>query len=165
MQECSGKYIRPLLHCYKKDILPYLERHKLTYRYDKTNEDPSYLRNSIRLKVIPALKDCDSRVDKTFANTLDQIRETESFLERHTKERFEEILTGPLEISLEEFFAQDSFLQHRLLLHWLCQAKVPFTPSTAFFNEMLRFLKEGKGSHTFQGWRIVKKKNKAVLLQ
>lgn len=46
---------RPLLNTSKAEILTYLNRHRLPYRIDSTNEDLRYTRNRIRHKTIPAL--------------------------------------------------------------------------------------------------------------
>lgn len=48
--------IRPLLESYRKEILEYLKEKKQSYRQDKTNLKPIYLRNRIRNQLIPLLE-------------------------------------------------------------------------------------------------------------
>ena len=48
--------IRPLLEVWRSDIMRYLRAHKLQYRIDETNESPEYLRNRIRLQLLPSLE-------------------------------------------------------------------------------------------------------------
>lgn len=48
-----GKYIRPILNCSRSEIEQYLIKKNIFWRTDSTNSDTNFLRNKIRLKVIP----------------------------------------------------------------------------------------------------------------
>lgn len=52
---------RPLLGFSKQDILNYAKKHQLTWREDVSNQDIKYLRNYVRLKLLPHF----SQQDKT----------------------------------------------------------------------------------------------------
>ena len=52
----DGKYIRPLLDCYREEIEDYCIENKLNPRYDKTNEENIYIRNKIRNQLIPYIE-------------------------------------------------------------------------------------------------------------
>lgn len=52
----ANRLIRPLLGCRKKELLSWLEKSKLPYLIDSTNEAPLYLRNRIRLELMPQLE-------------------------------------------------------------------------------------------------------------
>ena len=62
MKPRHGLYIRPLLDCKKESILTYLRTEGLSFLHDSTNEDDSFLRNGIRLNVLPALRSCDGQI-------------------------------------------------------------------------------------------------------
>lgn len=47
--------LRPLIHKTKKDLLAYAREHNLQWREDETNEDTSYLRNYVRLVLMPRM--------------------------------------------------------------------------------------------------------------
>lgn len=47
--------LRPLLNTPKADILKYAKKHNLTWREDSTNADTKYLRNYIRLELLPKM--------------------------------------------------------------------------------------------------------------
>ncbi len=51
----SGKFIRPLIDIFRKDIISYLEDKKISYCLDRTNLENIYLRNRIRNLLIPFL--------------------------------------------------------------------------------------------------------------
>ncbi|OQZ01757.1 MAG: tRNA lysidine(34) synthetase TilS [Candidatus Brocadia sp. UTAMX2] len=48
--------VRPLLFIWRKEIIEYLEEKRRSYRTDATNYKPVYLRNKIRLELIPSLE-------------------------------------------------------------------------------------------------------------
>lgn len=52
----SGLFVRPLLNCSRQEILDYLGARKATFREDSSNLDTSYLRNKVRLELIPHIK-------------------------------------------------------------------------------------------------------------
>jgi tRNA(Ile)-lysidine synthase len=54
-----GNIIRPLLNFSKDEIIDYAHQHEITWREDSTNQDPKYLRNYVRLYVMPLLKGGD----------------------------------------------------------------------------------------------------------
>jgi tRNA(Ile)-lysidine synthase len=56
--------IRPLLPFSRAQIEAYLAENNLTPRIDSTNADPSYLRNRLRLDIIPLLKTINPALDE-----------------------------------------------------------------------------------------------------
>ncbi len=76
-----GKLVRPLLKINRAEIVSYLSSHKLAYRDDSTNSQTIYLRNRVRLRLIPLL-------DKEFPawrSGLTLFGETQSELAQHLK--------------------------------------------------------------------------------
>ncbi len=56
MRERRGCIVRPLLNIEKQTLRNYLLENKIEWMEDSTNQDPSYLRNSVRINLIPALE-------------------------------------------------------------------------------------------------------------
>lgn len=54
--ENGRKIIRPLLDCNRREIEEYCAERKLNPRRDHTNEEPIYMRNQIRLELLPLLR-------------------------------------------------------------------------------------------------------------
>jgi tRNA(Ile)-lysidine synthase len=52
----SGALVRPLLELDKEEILAYIREHRLEFVTDSSNRTPEYIRNIIRLQVIPLLQ-------------------------------------------------------------------------------------------------------------
>ena len=51
----SPPFVRPLLNCSKIELQEYLKSNQLTWMEDKSNQSPDYLRNRVRLELIPLL--------------------------------------------------------------------------------------------------------------
>ena len=57
MPQTSGRLFRPLLDFRRTDVLEYLKVSGIPYSTDSTNSDITYLRNRLRLKLIPVLEE------------------------------------------------------------------------------------------------------------
>jgi tRNA(Ile)-lysidine synthase len=55
MPRVKGRITRPLLGLSRKEVLAYLSLRGIPYRIDSTNADTAYLRNRVRLELIPLL--------------------------------------------------------------------------------------------------------------
>jgi len=72
---------RPLLFISKNEIIDYLKFKKIKYRTDKSNKNPIYKRNHIRLKIIPELKKINPNIIKTVAKNAKNIKTLDEELE------------------------------------------------------------------------------------
>lgn len=162
MKPQKGLYIRPLLECSKDEIFAYLADTNQSFLEDETNKDTTYLRNAIRHTVMPALRDCDNRFDRSFYKTLQSVQDTDAYIARITEEAFTDMteeLEGATVLSYDKFLDADPFLKERLLIRWFCEEGVPFTPSGGLFNEVMRFLNnEAKEHQVHTSWKLVKEK-------
>ena len=165
----NGHYIHPLLTVSKESILAYLQHNNINYCIDPTNKSNAYLRNNVRSMVLPALVSCDRRFTTTFERTLQQLQETECFLETLAENIFNTITRkqdNTLLLDLLAFRTLDHVLQKRIVMHWLCHANVPFTPSQGFLKEVINFLLSLQGGTHKLGtsWLIRKKKSTAFIV-
>lgn len=65
ISEKKAKVIRPLLFAKKQDIYNYLQKNKIDFREDLSNKQEKYLRNKIRLKLIPLLQEMNPSISET----------------------------------------------------------------------------------------------------
>lgn len=73
--------IRPLLTFRKADILNYCACESLPYALDRSNEEPVYIRNRIRLELLPELeKDYNPRIQEALGRTGELLRWDEEYL-------------------------------------------------------------------------------------
>lgn len=166
MKPRDGYYIRPLLATDKRRILSYLEEHTIPFATDPTNLSATYLRNRIRMNVIPALQACDSRFDDNFERTIEHLNDANEFIHRVTKQALLACTStdnGKSILNLAKFFATDPFLRRPILIAWLRLHRVPFILTQAFIEEILKFLRSAQGgTHTMHHtWQIIKAKGQA----
>lgn len=70
MKPLTGFYARPLLFAGRDQIMEYALENKLTWREDRSNSETKYLRNHIRHKLLPVLKEIDEQfLDKINEST------------------------------------------------------------------------------------------------
>jgi tRNA(Ile)-lysidine synthase len=79
----EGKIIRPLIGIERPEIERFLGRKKMPFRTDESNRDRRYLRNKIRLGLIPYLKkNLAAGVVPILARTAAILREEDDFIEK-----------------------------------------------------------------------------------
>ena len=168
MKPRDGIYIRPLLEQNKTDIVNYLNEQNIAYCIDETNESDAFLRNRIRKKILPAFLEVDARFNDSFSATLQRLHETENFLTEQTNNQFAQISkkeNNTLLVDYQKLLSLHPVLRYRCIVQWLCAEQVPFSPSQAFFDELTRFLSNGKQQHQMHhAWKIKKTKNYAQIL-
>lgn len=68
-----GHLLRPLLNCSRAEILAFLKNEQQDFRTDSTNAQTKYLRNRVRLELIPALDTTFPNWRKSLDKTLEKI--------------------------------------------------------------------------------------------
>lgn len=74
--ETSNHIRRPLLKYTREEIITYAQSKELKWREDESNEDTKYLRNKIRLEIVPTLKELHPTFMVNFNRTLGFLKET-----------------------------------------------------------------------------------------
>ena len=163
MQAQSGLYLRPLLTTSKETILDYLQKYTIPYLTDSTNSSDAFLRNRIRNQLVPTLNYVDQRSAKTIINTINQLQETEQFLQKITEQTFTTLFSNN-KVDLVKLFKLDTFLQRRIITYWICNYAPEFTLTHKFVAEIIRFLQSNTGgTHKLGNWKLEKKQHKAEI--
>ncbi|MGN1012778.1 MAG: tRNA lysidine(34) synthetase TilS [Clostridia bacterium] len=84
--------IRPLLTIEKKDILLYNSELELHPCIDKTNEEEIYLRNKIRLSLIPYLQKLNPNFVSNISRMRKILKEDNDFIEEYTNNIFNKVI-------------------------------------------------------------------------
>jgi tRNA(Ile)-lysidine synthase len=77
----NGNIVRPLLTFSREEILAYAKINTINWREDASNATTKYIRNKIRHKVIPILKEINPNLLETFAKTLENLQESKQIIE------------------------------------------------------------------------------------
>jgi len=85
--EVNGNLVRPILPFDRNDILIYATKNKLQWREDRSNSSIKYVRNKIRHKIVPVLKELNPSLLDSFQNTIDNLKGSQQIV----KDRVENI--------------------------------------------------------------------------
>ncbi|MFI3267042.1 MAG: tRNA lysidine(34) synthetase TilS [Rikenellaceae bacterium] len=77
----NGKIIRPLLFSTRKDIIEYAVSNKVPYREDSSNSSTKYLRNKIRLGIIPRIKEMSPNFSDTMRANVERLTAAQNFID------------------------------------------------------------------------------------
>lgn len=116
--------IRPLLDFNKKEILTYLQKHNIHYCEDSSNFEQVYLRNKIRLDVLPYLERHNPSLRKSVLNISEILSEEEDYLSQAAHHVFLDCVShlkdGTTTLDCQLFLGQHRALQKRVIeaLFW-----------------------------------------------
>lgn len=78
----NGKIIRPLLFATRREILDYAHEKKIGFRVDSSNLTTKYLRNKIRLGIIPRIKEISPQFGATMTSNVERLSDALLFIDR-----------------------------------------------------------------------------------
>jgi tRNA(Ile)-lysidine synthase len=130
IKPCSGRIIRPLIYIYKKDIFSYLKENNINYCTDYTNLKEDYLRNKIRLSLIPYIENNFRKDIKNKIIKLAEVaREADGFIEKTAEDTFKKLISkdknydikkieasGFLKFDIDSVLALDEIIIKRVIL-------------------------------------------------
>ncbi len=88
----QNKIIRPLLFATREDITAYATQNNLKWREDSSNTSDKYIRNNIRLNIIPQLKKINPSLEESLYQTAQQMNQAEQVLNKKINECKKEVL-------------------------------------------------------------------------
>jgi len=103
--EIQGNIVRPFMIFSRNDILVYATKKKILWREDRTNSSIRYVRNKIRHKIVPVLKELNPNLLETFYNTLENLKGSQQIVKdsiQHVKEKITKIHKNELHFSIDE---------------------------------------------------------------
>jgi len=102
MWPVRGVYIRPLLEINRRMIEDYVAELGVLPRFDETNEDTAYLRNMLRLRVIPVLEACNPEFAAAAVRMAELARQEDAFLDRLADEALSRLCADCAPGSIQE---------------------------------------------------------------
>ncbi len=77
-----GKVVRPLMFASRKDILEYAVANKIPFREDSSNKSTKYLRNKIRLGLVPRIKEINPKFTNLMRQNISRLGDAQHFIDR-----------------------------------------------------------------------------------
>jgi len=123
-----GDYIRPLRDCSRYEIENYISTQGLQFRLDSSNQEKYYLRNKIRLDLIPTLESYNSNIKNSLVSTSGLLADDEDYIEKKVEMAMAQVEFdvkddnfASLDVNL--FNSQHPALQKRLIRQAILVAK------------------------------------------
>ena len=130
--------MRPLLIFDKKEILNYAHETSISWREDESNRSNKYLRNNIRNKVLPVLKDINPSVLQTFKDTQTRLIASEMLLDQKVLDLRAQYFKSGLIDCLEVSWVRDNPLDHLLLFELLKSYQLGYAQFKQIFRSVVQ---------------------------
>ena len=76
-----GSIVRPLMFATRHEIMEYATRHGIPFREDSSNRSTKYLRNKIRLGLIPRIREIRPEFTEAMSRNIARLTETQQFVD------------------------------------------------------------------------------------
>ena len=120
-------YIRPLIRTTSAGVLAYLREKDLSYMIDSSNLQKKYLRNRIRLELMPSLLTYQPKLIEHLDDLAFLCREENRFMEQEAEKCLQDMISSPSErafdMSLDVFTGLPPPLQYRVIRGAIRRAK------------------------------------------
>lgn len=77
----NGRIIRPLLFSTRKEIIEFAVNNKVPYREDSSNKSTKYLRNKIRLGIVPRIREVSTSFSDTMRANVERLTAAQGFID------------------------------------------------------------------------------------
>lgn len=127
----EGRVIRPLLETWRREIELFAEQNKIPFLQDSSNLKEGYLRNRIRLTLIPFIeRNYQSNFKRVLLRTSAILREEDDYLEREGEQAYHKIVYengGILSFKFSDFKPLHRTIQRRVvqkMLRRICSGEM-----------------------------------------
>jgi tRNA(Ile)-lysidine synthase len=169
----DGRIIRPFLQVTRDEVLAFLKEMQLSWLEDSSNQERQYLRNRVRLDLIPYLAaEFNPGIRNTLVRTAAILREEEHLLSSLARRAGERILSRTAAagqpvacISLSPFRVETRAIQRRIVEMALLEQQ--HAPSFREIEQVLSLAERGKAGsrlHLRSGLRVVRSNSNLIVL-
>ncbi len=138
-QESECHIYRPILDLTREDTINYCNINNLKPNVDSSNLEQKYLRNKIRLSLLPELKYYNSNIDNALYHLSQIALDSEGIIEEYLQEIKNKVFLSIEELSIQKFIQQSIGVKRRLLMEFLLNNDLDY--SFEKVNELLDFIK------------------------
>lgn len=158
----TGKIIRPLLDFTRQEIEQYIIENEIEYREDKSNADNKYMRNSVRLDVVPVLEKINPNLIESLNQTACYLSEIELIIDEKVKEEFKRCTN----LKDNKIYFDISKLQTlTALATQLYYFIKPYGFNAAHVEDIIQSFEEQSGKQFFSKTHIILKDRDFLILQ
>lgn len=164
----NGYLFRPLLHETKSQLISFLKEQNIPFCTDSSNHDTRFLRNRIRMELLPQLEErYNPAMRQTLLQTASILSAEDTLLSAMTTEAYEQsvsVSSHGIALSLTEFQGQPLAIQRRII-DTICW-KLDSQPSYNKIQNLLKLCDQDKGHeiHLSNGLRATRER-KVILFE
>jgi tRNA(Ile)-lysidine synthase len=145
---------RPLLQCSREEIEIYLKEKNLRPRHDSSNLDTAFLRNRIRHKLIPRLKEYNPQVEEAILRLSSIAYENEERTAYLMRPYYDKVFIDPKTIKTSEFIMLPDFLKPNILMKLLAENNIEYDYEMII--RLLNYIEEAELTHAGVKHSLVK---------
>ncbi|PWM38201.1 MAG: tRNA lysidine(34) synthetase TilS [Clostridiales bacterium] len=111
-------FIRPMLRCTREQVTDFLERHRIPFVYDSSNDDVNYARNRVRKELVPLMAEMNPDIVSALMRAYDILLAEGSALQGLADERYQACARekeGWVDISLDLFDGEPLAIKRRIV--------------------------------------------------
>jgi tRNA(Ile)-lysidine synthase len=146
--QVRGKFIRPLIEVQRKEIEQYLAEEKIDFVIDSSNLKRDYLRNEIRLSLMPRIRDINPNIADTLSRTASIFREEERYFEILVAKTLMKLMSrktnSRIELFLSPLAAMEKIILRRTLRRAIDDTKGLRGISFVHIEDIIELIKKGK---------------------
>jgi len=141
-QEDSVPIYRPILEISREQTIEYCKENNLNPNFDSSNLDETFLRNKIRLSLMPELKNYNKDIEDALLRLSKISTDSEELVEEYIGRIKRKIYSGD-EIITKEFLSLSKAAQNRIILDLLLSEDIEYNFEK--INEISDFIYESYG--------------------
>ena len=142
-----GKVIRPLMFASRKEILEYAVSSHTAFREDSSNRTTKYLRNKIRLGLIPRIKEINTKFTELMQRNIENLTEAQLFIDSSIEKIRKEAVTFQTDTETIHVDKIDDAYPKEFVIYELLNSAYGFKSDV--INSLIKGLKQGLSGRTF----------------
>ena len=142
-----GRVVRPMLFATRKDILEFALHNKVPYREDSSNLSTKYLRNKIRLGLLPALREINPKFTAVMRGNLYRLEDAQRFIDASIGRIREAVVHREGDIDIINIEDIDPIYPREFVLYELLNSTYGFKGDIV--EELYRAVRSGTTSRRF----------------
>ncbi len=142
-----GRVVRPMLFASRKDILEFALHNKVPYREDSSNRSTKYLRNKIRLGLLPTLREINSKFTAVMRGNLYRLNNAQEFIDAAIDDIRKTVVVREGDIDIVKVEEINPIYPREFVIYELLNSTYGFKGDVV--EELCRALKSGATSRRF----------------
>ncbi len=161
MKPATRNIIRPLLFATRGEITEYADTHRILFREDQSNADTKYLRNNIRHRIIPLLKEINPSIESTLFETSEILSDTNEIVSAYLDQLREKVSASKNGFISFDINQADQYISNKAVLFGLFR---PYGIRDVSLNDLINIISGKTGGQLFTSThRIIKNRKELIV--